>query len=262
MSKAPTLFADTVIAEPPAPSPAASAAQQPPAALLDLMYDGFYMVFLLKNRHLPSDAATFRERIQSFLLDLERAGLRLQLGADDVHEAKFAFCALVDEIVLRSVPRLRDDWERYPLQLQFFGEQLAGEQFFTRLEDIRGAGAARVQVLEVYHLCLLLGFQGRYLLEGSEKLAWLTARLGDEIVHLKGRRAPFAPHWAPPERIVHALKHQVPMWVLASVFALLGLAAFIGLRWSLGGQAKEAMAGYTDVIKLPPRTAWINITLP
>lgn len=259
MSKAPTLFADTVIAEPPAGVPAA---QQPPAALVDLMYDGFYMVFLLKNRHLPSDAATFRERIQSFLLDLERAGLRLHLGADDVHEAKFAFCALIDEIVLRSVPKLRDDWERYPLQLQFFGEQLAGEQFFSRLEVIRRAGVARVQVLEVYHLCLLLGFQGRYLLEGSEKLAYLTARLGDEIVHLKGRRAPFAPHWAPPERIVHALKHQVPMWVLASVFALLGLAAFIGLRWSLGGQTKEAMAGYTDVIKLPPRTAWINITLP
>jgi type VI secretion system protein ImpK len=32
-------------------------------------------------------------------------------------------------------------------------------------------------------------------LEGAEKLNYLTARLGDEIAHLKGKSAGFAPHW-------------------------------------------------------------------
>ena len=92
-------------------------------SLADLMYDGFYMVFLLKNKNLPSDAAAFRERVTGFLHDLERAALA-SVQAEELHLAKYAYCALIDEIVLTSLPRLRDVWERKPLQLQLFGEVL------------------------------------------------------------------------------------------------------------------------------------------
>ena len=51
-----------------------------------------------------------------------------------------------------------------------FGDQLAGENFFNRLESLRARGSAHLQALEVFHMCLLLGFQGRYIIEGSEKL--------------------------------------------------------------------------------------------
>lgn len=246
---------------------AAGDVRSPPAgpiagSLLDLMYDGFYMVFLLKNRHQPTDADAFRERIRAFLAELERSSLKLQVAADDLHEAKFAFCALVDEIVLGSVPRLRDTWERLPLQLQFFGEQLAGEQFFARLEELRREGARRLPAIEVFHMCLLLGFQGRYLLEGSEKLGYLTSRLGDEIDHLRGRKAAFAPHWASPERIAHVLRNRLPIWVVASVFALCALLGYAALRWTLERQTDQALAVHRDVIQLPPRAASIVITLP
>lgn len=111
-------------------------------------------------------------------------------------------------------------------------------------------------------MCLLLGFQGKYLLEGSEKLNFLTARLGDEITHLKGKRAAFAPHWAAPDRVAHQLKHEVPMWVLASVFGLLALTAFTGLRWHLGQHTRQALAPFENVVQLAPQVAHITITLP
>jgi type VI secretion system protein ImpK len=65
----------------------------------------------------------------------------------------------------------------------------------------------RLQALEVFHMCLLLGFQGKYALEGTEKLGYLTARLGDEILHLQGRRSAFAPHWAPPIRSASCVRN-------------------------------------------------------
>ncbi|PPE70398.1 DotU family type IV/VI secretion system protein [Caldimonas thermodepolymerans] len=250
----------------PAPGPATVA--PPPHSpadartLLDLMYDGFYMLFLLKNKHAPADADTFRDKVKTFLREFEREADRLHVAAEDIYLSKYAFCALVDETVLTSSFRIREAWERQPLQVQFFGDQLAGENFFQRLEELRRHGAARVQVLEVFHMCLLLGFQGKYLLEGTEKLNYLTARLGDEIAHLKGRRAAFAPHWAPPDRISHALKNEVPLWVMGGVFALLGLAAFLGLRWSLDHSTRSQLAGYQQLVRLPPQSAHLTITLP
>lgn len=166
--------------------------------LLDLMYEGFYMLFLLRNRYGPADAEGFRGRLRDFLLTVERGGRRLDLPSEDVYLAKYAFCALVDERVLMSQEAIRPAWERNPMQLEMFGEQLAGQHFFDKLEQLRHHGASKLQALEVFHMCLLMGFQGKYLIEGSEKLGYLTARLGDEIAQLKGKRAEFAPHWQAP----------------------------------------------------------------
>jgi type VI secretion system protein ImpK len=230
--------------------------------LLDLMYDGFYLLFLLRAKQGPGDAETFRSHIKEFLTGLERGATRLHSSAEDIHLCKYAFCATVDELILMSQFKVRDAWQRQPLQLQFFGEQLAGEQFFAKLETLRREGAARVQILEVFHMCLLMGFQGKYIIEGSEKLNYLTARLGDEIAHLKGSRATFAPHWAPPDQVTNRLKNEVPLWVIASVFALLGLLAFTGLRWQLSRSTEHDLAAYQEVVKLAPQAAHVTITLP
>ena len=69
-TQAPSLFGNN----PPSVSLRAGATEPPPGnpivanvearSLLDLMYDGLYMVFLLRNRYAPSDEQTFRERIK------------------------------------------------------------------------------------------------------------------------------------------------------------------------------------------------------
>ncbi len=244
------------------PTAAPERGARPATSLLDLLFDGFYMVFLLKNGYVPQDADKFRERIRSFLVNFERGTLKLGSQPEDVSTCKFAFCVLLDEIILGSRLKVRDSWERRPLQLEYFGNQLGGEQFYDDLESLRRQGAAKVQVLEVMHMCLLMGFQGKYILEGSEKLSYLTARLGDEIAHLKGQRATFAPHWSAPDRVAHALRSEVPLWVLASVFALVGLLGFLSIRWALTQQTSRDLSAYAQLIQLAPEVAHITITLP
>lgn len=231
-------------------------------SLLDLLYDGFYMVFLLRAAQAPQDALAFRDRVRAFLSDFERGAQRLGADSDDVLLSKFAFCALVDEVVLQSGFDARHAWELRPLQLELFGEQLAGERFFEHLDTLRQGGAARVQVLEVFHMALLLGFKGRYLIDGSEKLAWITARLGDEIAHLRGRRPGFAPHAEPPDRVVHQLRSEVPLWVVGTVFALLALLGYLGIRSWLQHGTSAQLAGVEHVITHTPRQAHVTITWP
>lgn len=245
-----------------APNTASGEAPREARTLLDLMYDGFYLLFLLRAKQAPTDAEAFRARISEFLATVERGAMKLGLPAEDAHVCKYAFCATVDEAILTSQFKIRDSWQRQPLQLQLFGDHLAGEHFFTKLEALRREGASRLQALEVFHMCLLMGFQGKYLIEGSEKLSYLSSRLGDEIAHLKGARAPFAPHWAAPDRVVHQLKNDVPVWVIASVFALLGAVAFVGLRWDLARSTQSQLQSFQDVVRLAPQAAHVTITLP
>lgn len=231
-------------------------------SLMDLMYDGFYALFMLKNRCAPQDEAAFSFKMQKFLADVERNAKKLDVSAEDVYAAKYAFCASVDEIILRSQFQIRDAWERRPLQLMMFGDQLAGENFFNQLEALRSKGNSHVQALEVFHMCLLLGFEGKYALEGPEKLNYLTARLGDEIAHMKGKSAGFAPHAARPDAIINKLRNDVPLWVVVSLFALIALSGFWGLNWMLGRSTEASINGYSDIVKLAPRAANLTITLP
>ncbi|PRY06590.1 MULTISPECIES: type IVB secretion system protein IcmH/DotU [unclassified Paraburkholderia] len=259
MSYAPSLFGGSTPAAAPAPITEPSYQVR---SLLDLLYDGFFMLFLLKNGREPGDAQEFSQRIQQFLGDFERGAKKLNASAEDVYASKFAFCAAIDESVLSSTFRIRTEWERRPLQLVLFGEQLAGEKFFQYLEECRAQGAARLQSLEVFHMCLLLGYQGKYLLEGPEKLAYLTARIGDEIAHLKGKRAQFAPHWPLPDQVAHRLKREVPLWSIGAVFALVGLLAYLGLNTYLRDQTLRSLAPYSQVVKLGPQSATLTISLP
>ncbi|MFL6656562.1 MAG: type IVB secretion system protein IcmH/DotU [Massilia sp.] len=242
-----------------ASAPSASAA---PQTLLDLMYDGFYALFMLKNGSGPQDNVDFAQRMAQFLDEFGRGAKKQGASADDIDAAKYAFCAAVDEIILRSSFSIREDWSRRPLQLLLFGDQLAGENFYNRLEALRARGSAHLQALEVFHMCLLLGFQGKYIMEGSEKLNYLTARLGDEIANMKGKRGGFAPHAERPDAIIHKLRSDLPLWVLCSVFGLICVLGYIGLRASLDKTSAERMNAYNDVVKLAPKSANLTITLP
>lgn len=257
MTTAPSLFSvapSSRIEEPIADRPAKS--------LVDLLYDGFYMLILLSQRCIPKDAEEFSRNIQKFLELFERAAKKNNFNAEDIFDSKYAFCAAIDEAVLSSQMNIRDSWERRPLQLELFGDQLAGEHFFDKLEVARNGGANRINALEVFHMCLLIGFKGRYLLEGPEKLKYLTLQLGEQIAHIKGKPAAFAPHWSAPDSISNAIKRDIPLWVIGSVLALLGLFAYVGLDWHAGDTVHKNLSPFKNIVQLAPRAPTLNITLP
>ena len=79
----------------------------------------------------------------------------------------YALVALTDEVAINTPEPLRSYWMSQPLQLHYFGENVAGEGFFARLQALLSDGR-RIEVLRVYHLCLLFGFQGKYGFPGGD----------------------------------------------------------------------------------------------
>jgi type VI secretion system protein ImpK len=230
--------------------------------LLDLLQEGFYLLFMLKNGSAPPGEAAFLDSITAYLAEFDSEARKLRAQGEDIDDAKYAFCAALDEIILGSQFPMRFAWERRPLQLVIFGDQLAGEHFFDRLEALRSTGGARLPALQVFHMCLLIGFRGKYALDAADKLAYMTARLGDEIAHIQGKSKGFAPQADRPDQIVNKLRSNTPLWALCALFAVIGLAAYIGLESSLSRDTQNALAGYSDLVKLAPRPAHVTITLP
>lgn len=211
--------------------------------LQELMEDGIYLLFLLRNGSPPNSVMEFHRRIDQFLEQFEMNARNLGKLPADVSDAKYAFCALMDEIVLSSSFSIREDWERAPLQLRLFGEHLAGEGFFDKLEKLRFTPEAKIEVLEVYYTCLLLGFQGKYLLEGTEKINYLISRLGQEITHARGGRSEFAPNWKLPQRFQQYVRNELPLWLFFALLAVVATALYFAFGSFLRSESDDLAQG-------------------
>lgn len=220
------------------------AAAEFPAAptLRDLLEDGIYLLFLLRDGNTPKSCAELNRRVDLFFGNYEKQARNFGKGAEQINQAKYAFCALMDEIMLAPDFPLRDDWARMPLQLRLFGDDFAGEHFFDWLEMARNDPARNIEALEVFHTCLLLGFQGKYLLEGTEKLDYLVHRVGQEIQRVRGEAAELAPNWKLPHRFRSYVRYELPLWAYVALLASV-LAILFGIYWELLGRQFNGIFG-------------------
>lgn len=232
-------MSQATVSETAAPTESAINVSSTGPSLREMLEDGVYLLFLLKDGNAPGSSVEFNRRVDQFLQQYERNARNFGKPVDAIGQAKYAFCALLDEIVLSSDFPLRDEWERMPLQLRLFGDHLAGEGFFSRLEQLRLDPVNHIEALEVYYTCLLLGFQGRYLLEGEEKLGYLKHKLGQEIQQVRGGKADFAPNWQLPQRFQAFVRHELPIWLYFALLAVAAAAIWGSYRWLLGQQLAE-----------------------
>ena len=235
-------------------------------SLVDLLYEGFYIVFALRNQYVPNNAEEFKKKIFDLLQHFDHQAKKLHFSTDDIHDSKYAFCALLDEtIVSQQDPRffnLQNEWMNNPLQLSLFGSQLAGYRFFDFLEQLRSKGKDRLAALEVFHYCLLLGFQGKYRIESIKSLNHLVSRVGDEIDFLKGKKHAFSPFSGLPDQIKNVIHKELPFFWILLFLILFTLFVFGGLKFMLNQQNTQALSQYQDIVTVPAEQAHITIHIP
>jgi type VI secretion system protein ImpK len=231
-------------------------------SLIDEYAGGFQLLHMLHNGYTPTNRKRLVTEVGTLVATARKRGLAAGLDPQSVDDAGYAVVAAIDEAVLASACSFRAEWESEPLQLTLFGDHLAGEHFFDRLEHLRERGKGQLPVAEVFHRCLTLGFRGRYHLESDDKLRYLMARLAEEIARGRQDAGPLAPHWARPDSAQFELRRIVSPLVVAALLIFIGGAGWGMLRLTLSRQAPAALAGHEDLVQLPARVAHISITLP
>ncbi len=204
------------------------------------------------NRQAVADAGSFRNQIKGAIGAAEAEATKSGYAADDVRLATFAVVALLDESILNSNNPIFSDWPRMPLQEELFGVHTAGEMFFQCIDRLMGKSDSpqTADVLEIYALCLLLGYRGRYSISGQESVRVVASTVAEKLQHLRGGPRPLAPNWAPPRDAVQQ-KASDP-WVRALLFGTLGalffaILFFVGFKFALisGAAGLHSITGLT-----------------
>jgi type VI secretion system protein ImpK len=144
------------------------------------------------------DVRSIHQRYDELLREFDAEGRRAGYEVAQVRLAMFALVAFIDELVLTSAHAVKKTWSDQPLQLTYFNENSAGEEFYVRLEAARRGESTRdVDVQEAFYLCLSLGFHGRY--AGSSRAEKQRRSLMEQLAaEIRSRRGATAASLSPP----------------------------------------------------------------
>ncbi|MDO7910456.1 type IVB secretion system protein IcmH/DotU [Pseudomonas monteilii] len=210
----------------------AAASERP--TLKDLVKDFISMALMLRRGRQVISVSAFDASVERFFGNLERDARAANYSVEQVKDTQYALCAFLDESVLRSGDNdLRQHFELQPLQFRYFGVHLAGEGFFEKIDALRADVRQNIDVLEVYHLCLALGFEGKFGLGQKDQLRYLANTLGQDIARYRKPPKALAPDWALPDQVSQMLRHEVPLWVYLALIALVSVVVYLTLDWLL-----------------------------
>jgi type VI secretion system protein ImpK len=213
---------------------AVTAATEKPG-LKDLVQDFISMALIVRKGRQVTSVTAFEASVDNFFSNLEREARSANYSVEQVKDTQYALCAFLDESVLRSGDNeLRRHFELQPLQFRYFGVHLAGEGFFEKIDSLRSDVKKNLDVLEVYHLCLALGFEGKFSLGQKDQLRYLANTLGQDIARYKKTPKALSPDWALPDQVSQMLRHEVPVWLYLALIALVCVGVYLTLDWLLG----------------------------
>jgi type VI secretion system protein ImpK len=208
---------------------------------------------LRANRQVAADAESFRTRIKQVLAAAEQEARHAGYGADDIRLCLFAVIAFLDETVLNSGQPMFADWPRRPLQQEVFGVHMAGELFFQYLQQLLGRQDSEdlADVLEVYELCLLLGYKGRYSASHGAELQVLASQVAEKIDRVHGGIGELSPQWRPS---ITEIAQPRDVWVprlIAAVAAAGAIAVvlYVGFAISLHSGKSDLAALTTQLVR-------------
>lgn len=171
-----------------------------------------------------------------------------------VAAARYALCALIDDLVLNTPWGSASQWPGSSLVISFHREAVGGERFFALLDGVRKDPARNLPLLELLYVCLALGFEGRYRVapRGASELATLREEVWQSIRNQRGAvEASLSPHWCGVPAPHRPLSSYIPSWVSGVAALAAVLLAFLVFSLLLNGRSDAAFAG---LAQMPPTT--------
>ncbi|MFC1853444.1 type IVB secretion system protein IcmH/DotU [candidate division CSSED10-310 bacterium] len=207
--------------------------------LSDLCNDSLMLILQLRATQDYGDPDVLRQRIRSLFERMERTGIRNGFTSKDLQMVKFALVAFIDETIVTSEWKQKEKWLANPLQVELFDRFDAGEEFFRIIEELGQDPHHHNQVLEVFYLCMTLGFKGKFQLRDLEKLRSLIDTLHAELRVAGKPSNRLSPHGTRKDEIVDVITKEIPTWLFGVVVVGICFLYYLLMTFLLSNAAQK-----------------------
>jgi type IV/VI secretion system ImpK/VasF family protein len=206
------------------------------------------IVRIRSGRRQVTDANHLRGQIGEALLAARDQALKLGYSDQTVKDAQFALVSLLDSTIVELGSPVFQGWIANPLVEEMFGAQVSIDAFFRILERLMAQPDTipLADTLEVYLLCMLLGYGGSTNDLAKEGSPGLRDKAMERLFRIRGRTEELSTAWRPPEngpeRGLSTLSaKRLPIVAVLGLFLTLGLL-FGAYKIAIGRSVSELSA--------------------
>jgi type VI secretion system protein ImpK len=176
--------------------------------------------------------AVLRRRLIEGVKAFEASAAESGVAPSEISAARYLLCSFIDEVVEATPWGAGGVWAEHNLLQEFHGERWGGDKVFKLLEKLGEDVAGHVDLLELFYVCLALGFEGRYrgVANGQAQLDAIADRVLQVTRPAKNRHASrtLSLRWQGVDRPARKALPALPLW---AGFALGGALLLGGFLW-------------------------------
>lgn len=177
------------------------------------------------------DPEELASKMNTLLRSVKEDMLQNGKNIDWVSDSQYAVVAYIDETINKSQWQGKSAWQRNPLIARLELQPNPGVAFFEKLRDWMKSPHPPAELLEVFYVCLGLGFEGQYFSQ-QEKLAEIKQDILNSLaldVHRASHISPNAARKADEQ--VRPESDDFPWAWICSIALTFLLVVFTVLKW-------------------------------
>lgn len=187
-----------------------------------------------------ADVGGLYQRLMNEIKTFETRAREQGIKPEIILSARYLMCSILDEAVLNTPWGSDSPWGQRTLLSVFHGETSGGEKSFLICDRMRQSPAENLDILELFYICINLGFEGKYRLmnRGRDALEQLREELFAIIRRHRGEyERALAPNWMGLGNTRNPITEYVPLWVVVSLAAAILFFSYSGFRYWLYSSA-------------------------
>ncbi|HTT11599.1 MAG TPA: type IVB secretion system protein IcmH/DotU [Burkholderiaceae bacterium] len=190
------------------------------------------------------DPARLHRQLLTRVTEFEIAAKGSGVPPQKVVAARYVLCTFIDEVAAATPWGGSGAWAEHNLLQEFHDERDGGEKAFKLLERLGEDVAENLDVLELFYVCIALGFEGRYRGKpnGRAQLDAIAARLVEVLRPEETRRnsRTLSLRWEGVLMQRSRTLMVLPIWVVVAIGSAIVLGAFLLLNARLNSQSRPA----------------------
>ncbi|HJV94400.1 MAG TPA: type IVB secretion system protein IcmH/DotU [Albitalea sp.] len=199
------------------------------------------LVAQLRATTAHADPAGLRRQLLERVNEFETLAGGAGVPAHQVSAARYLLCSFLDEVIEATPWGAGGTWAQRNLLQEFHDERSGGDKAFKLLEKLGEDVVGNRHLLELFYVCLALGFEGRYrgARNGREQLDAIAERVLESVRPMKERQPvrSLSLHWEGVATRGNRDLSVLPLWVVFVLGAALVLGTVLLLNAQLGAQA-------------------------